>query len=296
MEIISKGYLSLFIPQVEENLTKSDNLKIPEICPVCGEKTELKILNDVQTLYCINKECPAKKIKLFTHFVSRNAMNIDGLSEATLEKFIQHRFIYNLNDLFSLNKYKEQIIELDGFGKKSYENLQTSIEKSKYVQLPNFIFSLGISNIGLSNAKLICKYFNDDFNKIRNLSYEELVKIDGIGNVIAENFCNYFSDKKNNNLVDELLKNIKFERKEEKERNTILEGKTFVITGNLNEFSNRDELKNLLESKGAKVTNSVTKKTNYLINNDVNSNSSKNKKAKELGILIIDEKTLIKMF
>ena len=285
---------NMIIPQIAENLTQSGNLEIPDTCPVCGQEAKIVCENDVEALYCMNPDCVAKKIKAFTLFVSRDAMNIDGLSEATLEKFIAKGFIHNFGDIFEIEKYRDEIVTMDGFGEKSFDNLISSIEKAKDTTLAKVIYSLGISNIGLSNAKIICRYFDDDLDKIRSAKEEEISAIDGIGPVIAGSLTKYFAKPENNQKVDHLMGYLHIV-KEEKADNQIFAGKNFVITGSLERFSNRGEAKNLIESLGGKVTGSVTGKTNYLINNDVNSNSSKNKKARELGIPILSEEDFLKL-
>ena len=285
---------NMIIPQIAENLTQSGNLEIPDTCPVCGQEAKIICENDVEALYCMNPDCVAKKIKAFTLFVSRDAMNIDGLSEATLEKFIAKGFIHNFGDIFEIEKYRDEIVTMDGFGEKSFDNLISSIEKAKDTTLAKVIYSLGISNIGLSNAKIICRYFDDDLDKIRSAKEEEISAIDGIGPVIAGSLTKYFAKPENTQKVDHLMGYLHIV-KEEKADNQIFAGKNFVITGSLERFSNRGEAKNLIESLGGKVTGSVTGKTNYLINNDVNSNSSKNKKARELGIPILSEEDFLKL-
>ena len=285
---------NMIIPQIAENLTRSSELEIPKICPACGQEARVIKENDVEALFCMNSDCAAKKIKAFTLFVSRDAMNIDGLSEATLEKFIAKGFIHNFGDIFEIEKYRDEIITMDGFGEKSYENLLNSIEKAKETTLAKVIYSLGISNIGLSNAKVICRYFDDDLDKIRSADEEEISAIDGIGPVIAKSLTKYFNNPENSQKVDHLLKYLHI-NKEEISGEQIFAGMNFVITGSLEHFSNRGEAKNLIESLGGKVTGSVTGKTNYLINNDVTSNSSKNKKARELGIPILSEEDFLKL-
>ena len=283
---------NMIIPQISENVTKSGKCVIPEICPACGERTEIKNDNGVKTLYCPNKQCPAKHVKLYSLFVSRNAMNIDGLSEETLEKFIDAGYIHEFADIFNLSRYQKEIVETPGFGQKSYDNLIDSLNKAREVELHALLYSLGIPNIGVANAKLICKYFNNDIEKITHATAEELVKIDGIGDKMAVKFVEYFSDKENikkfNNLLNELTI-IKEENNEEQN----MTGLNFVVTGSVERFANRNEVKDYIEKRGGKVTGSVTSKTNYLINNDLLSNSSKNKKAKELGIEIINEEQFL---
>ena len=286
---------NMIIPQIAKNLTESDSLEIPDKCPVCGEKTSIHRENDVEVLFCENPECLAKKIKSISLFVSRDAMNIDGMSEATIEKFISKGFLHELADLFKLDRYKDEIISMDGFGKKSYEKLVKAAETAKTTTTARFIYSLGIANIGLSNAKMVCKAFSNDLEKIRHASRDELVEIDGVGEIIADSFAKYFEKENNNHIVDDLLDIITLEDEENDTQND-MDGMNFVITGSVNHFSNRSEVKELIESRGGKVTGSVTSKTKYLINNDSTSNSSKNKKAKELGVHIITEDEFIEMF
>lgn len=279
---------NMIIPQISENITCSDNLEIPDICPACGGKTVIKKDNDAETLYCPNEDCPAKAIKLFTHFVSRNAMNIDGLSEATLEKFIEQGFITNLYDLFRLDRYKQEIIELDGFGEKSYNNLIASVDTARKTELSRVLYGIGILNVGIATAKLICKFFNDDIETIIASDADTFAEIEGIGGVIAEDIVAFFANADNLNTLREILKEVELIH-EESNMEQDLAGKTFVITGSLNHFANRDELKKLIEDRGGKVSGSVSAKTAYLINNDVTSSSSKNKKAKSLNVPIISE-------
>lgn len=285
---------NMIIPQVAENLTRSNNLEIPDTCPACGKPTTLQNISGVQSLYCMNMECSAKQIKGFSHFVSRNAMNIDGLSDATLEKFIANGYLKKLPDIFHLDRYRDDIITLEGFGEKSYDNLIKSIEIARTVPMAKFIYSLGISGIGLANAKMIAAYFGEDFETITSASVEELTQIDGIGEVLANAFCDFFRDEQRMQVVKELLLEITFERTETSEQQS-LDGKIFVITGKVEQFANRNALKDFIEKAGGKVTGSVSKNTDYLINNDRMSNSSKNKKANELGIPILSEEEFVKL-
>ena len=284
---------NMIIPQISENLTKSGIDDLPKECPVCGHATEVKAENGIKTLYCPNSQCPAKHVKLFTLFVSRNGMNIDGLSEETLEKFIDAGYIKEFADIFHLDRYYEEIVATPGFGQKSYDNLMDSVEKARNVELSALIYSLGIPNIGSANAKLICKAFNNNIEKIRNASVEELIEIDGIGEIMAEKFCQYFADEDNIKKLDNLLKEVNIAEPEENTTPQNMDGLTFVITGSVEHFANRNELKSYIEKHGGKVTGSVSAKTNYLINNDAMSASSKNKKAKELGIEIINEEQFL---
>ena len=280
---------NMIIPQIAENLTGSGNAPIPHTCPACGQETVVKKENDVECLFCVNPECPAKKIKSFGLFTSRDAMNIDGLSEATLEKFIARGFIHDFGDIFEISRYKDEIVEMEGFGQKSYDNLMESLERAKETTLPRVIYSLG-----LANAKVICRHFDNDLDRIRHASLEEVSDIDTIGPVIAGNLVAYFRDEDNDRRLDHLMSFLHIQEDSPKQEQ-IFEGMNFVITGSLVHFENRSEAKELIESLGGKVTGSVTKKTNYLINNDIQSNSSKNKKARELGIPILSEEDFRKL-
>ena len=284
---------NMITPQISENLTKSGIDDLPKECPVCGHATEVKAENGIKTLYCPNSQCPAKHVKLFTLFVSRNGMNIDGLSEETLEKFIDAGYIKEFADIFHLDRYYEEIVATPGFGQKSYDNLMDSVEKARNVELSALIYSLGIPNIGSANAKLICKAFNNNIEKIRNASVEELIEIDGIGEIMAEKFCQYFADEDNIKKLDNLLKEVNIAEPEENTTPQNMDGLTFVITGSVEHFANRNELKSYIEKHGGKVTGSVSAKTNYLINNDAMSASSKNKKAKQLGVEIVTEEVFL---
>ena len=285
---------NMIIPQIAENLTRSGNLEIPDTCPVCGKEARVLKTNEVESLYCMNPDCQAKKIKSFTLFVSRDAMNIDGLSEATLEKFILKGFIKDFGDIFEIDRYREEIVNMDGFGEKSFDNLMTSLERAKHTTLPRLLYSLGIANIGLANAKVICKEFDYDLEKMIHATGEEISSIEGIGPVIAQSFTAYFADEENMRKLRHLLSHLELEEVKQENRLT-LEGKQFVITGSVEHFANRAQLKEYIEQRGGKVTGSVTSKTDYLINNDVTSNSSKNKKARELEIPILSEEDFLHM-
>lgn len=285
---------NMIIPQIAENKTRSGVRDIPEVCPVCGGVTEIRKANDVESLYCTNPECQAKKIKSFTLFVSRDALNIEGLSEASLEKFIGRGFIHEFADIFKLSAHKAEIVEMEGFGEKSYENLMTGIERARTTTLARVIYSLGIPNIGLSGAKLICRQFEDEVEQVLAADEEALAAIDGIGAVIAGSFAEYFRDAEKRERFERLLSRLTLV-KEEVSGEQDLKGKVFVVTGSLTHFANRNELKDQIEKRGGKVTGSVTGKTDYLINNDTTSSSSKNKKAKELGIPIISEEDFLKL-
>ncbi len=292
---ISVYKANMIIPQIGENFTKSGVRDIPAHCPACGKETSLEMINDVESLYCRNPECPAKAIKGFTLFVSRDAMNIDGLSEATLEKFIGKGFIRDFGDIFEIGKYREEIVTMEGFGEKSFANLMESLEKARHTQLPRLIYALGIPNIGLANAKLICKQFSYDLDQIRHLTVEELADIDGIGPVIAAGFVEYFADSSKQKKLDHLLSHLELERMEDNTQEQKFQGMNFVITGSVHHYANRNEVKAEIEKRGGKVTGSVTSKTNYLINNDTTSNSSKNRKARELQIPVISEEEFIEL-
>lgn len=284
---------NMIIPQIAENLTCSNNVEIPAVCPVCGGVTEIRQVNEVQSLYCTNERCPAKRIKAFNLFVSRDAMNIDGLSEATLEKLIDMGFIHEYADLYHLDRYQDRIVELEGFGEKSYQNLIASIEASRKTILSRVIYGLGIANIGVANAKMLCRYFSYDLERMRSAGVETLSAIEGIGDVIASAFVDYMKDADNQQKIDHLMPELTLEVPVVEEGSQTMQGLNFVITGSLNHFGNRSDLKELIEDRGGKVTGSVTGKTTALINNDVTSTSSKNKKAKELGVPILSEEDFL---
>lgn len=286
---------NMIIPQIARNLTKSGVDDIPKSCPVCGEKTEVRKVSNAKALYCTNPECQAKHVKAFCLFVSRDALNIEGLSEATLEKFIAKGFIREFSDIFHLDSHSGEIQHMEGFGEKSYKNLIASIEKARQTTLPRVVYSLGITGIGLANAKVICKEFKNDVDAMIHADEETLDAIDGIGGVLAGAFVSYFKDEKHIKILLNLLKELEIPEEIADNTERILEGKKFVITGSVTHFANRGEVKELIESLGGKVTGSVTAKTDYLINNDVHSTSSKNKKANELNIPIISEEDFIKI-
>ena len=286
---------NMIIPQIAENLTRSGTIVIPKICPVCGGETQIRQMNDVKSLYCTNPDCQAKKIKSFSLLVSRDALNIDGLSEATLEKFIAAGFIHSYADIFHLDRHREAIVSMEGFGEKSYENLMAAVKKASHTNLVRVVYGIGVAGIGLANAKMLCRSFDYDFERMRHATEEELTAVDGIGAVLADAWIAYFASEKNAKLVDDLLAELTIEKVSENTEAAIFAGMTFVITGTVEHFANRKELQAAIEARGGKATGSVTAKTTYLINNDVTSNSSKNKKAKELGIPIISEQDFLNM-
>ncbi len=280
---------NMIIPQISKNLTRSGTVEIPKDCPVCGSKIEISQENGVEFLFCPNEDCLAKHIKTFTHFVSRDAMGIDGLSEATVEKLISKGIIKEYADIFHIAQHQDEISAMEGFGEKSFQNLMNSVNKARKTNTVRLLFSLGIPNIGLSNAKSISKNFNNDWHEIEKADYEQLVQINGVGEVLANAYVKFFGNEKNKVIVGDILKEIEFEQLSSVKSDQIFDGLTFVITGSVNRFKNRNEMNNIIELSGGKATDSVTSKTNFLINNDNLSNSSKNKKAKELGINIINE-------
>ena len=286
---------NMIIPQIAENLTRSGVRDIPKVCPVCGGETRINMENETKTLVCTNPRCQAKHIKSFALFVSRDAMNIEGLSEATLEKFIMNGFIKDFTDIFHLDRYADEIKAMDGFGEKSYLNLQTGIQNARVTTLPRLVYSLGIPNIGIANAKMICRALGNDPEKVMNATADELAQISGVGDVIAGTYVQYFADEEHREIFQKLLAEVEIPKEEEPEGGQNLAGVNFVITGSVHHFANRGEVKEEIEKRGGKVTGSVTSKTNYLINNDVNSTSSKNRKARELGIPIISEEEFLKM-
>lgn len=287
---------NMIIPQIAENLTQSGNLPIPATCPVCGGETKIQNMNDTETLYCTNPECAAKKIKSFTLFVSRDALNMEGLSEATLEKFISMGFIHEYADLFHLTEHRDTIVDMEGFGEKSYANLVDSIEKARNTTLPRLIYGLGIANIGLVNAKMLCRHFDYDLDALQSAKEEELSDIEGVGDVIAGAFVSYMNNPANKEKIDHLLPELHLEKPESSTENQNLAGLSFVVTGTLNSFENRNALKEEIEKRGGKVTGSVTSKTECLINNDVTSSSSKNKKAQELNVPILSEEDFLQKY
>ena len=284
---------NMIIPQIAKNLTRSGMVEIPKQCPVCGGDTEVRQQNDAKSLYCTNPECQAKRVKSFALFVSRDALNVDGLSEATLEKFIAHGFIHKYSDIFHLDRHQEAIQTMDGFGEKSYTNLIQSIETARETTLAKVIYALGISGIGLANAKMICKEFKNDLNRMLSATEEEMSQIQGVGPVMAKAFVSYFQNETHKEELMELLQELKLQNEEVREEELKLKDMVFVVTGSVQHFANRNELKEVIEKLGGKVTGSVTGKTNYLINNDVNSTSSKNKKARELGVPILSEEDFL---
>lgn len=287
---------NMIIPQIAENLTKSDSLVIPDICPVCGQPTRISQVNDVQSLYCDNPDCDAKKIKAFTLLVSRDALNVDGLSESTLEKFLAKGFLHEFADLFRLERFQEEITQMEGFGEKSCRNLLESLERARRTTLPRLLYGLGIENVGVANAKMLCRHFQYDLQALREASEEELAEIDGVGGVIAGTIYAYFHEKKAMEQLENLLRELEIEAEAAQETEQTLAGMSFVITGSLAHFENRNAMKEEIEKRGGKVTGSVTGKTACLINNDTASSSSKNRKAKELEIPILSEEAFMETY
>jgi DNA ligase (NAD+) len=287
---------NMIIPQIAENLTGSDNVEIPKVCPVCGQPTEIRQMNEVQSLYCTNEKCPAKEIKSYTLFVSRDALNIDGLSEATLEKLIDQGFIHEYADLFRLDRYKEVITGMEGFGEKSYQNMMDSIETARHTTLPRLIYGLGIAGIGVANAKVLCRYFDYDLERMQAADEETLSAIPGVGEVLASAFTDYMRDAENLEKIAHLKEILTIETPQIDESAQTLAGMSFVVTGSLNHYASRNDLKEVIEEKGGKVTGSVTGKTTCLINNDITSTSSKNKKAKELQVPILTEEEFLRTY
>lgn len=286
---------NMIIPQIAENLTRSGTLEIPAECPVCGGKTRIKRDNDTEVLLCLNPDCAAKKIKSFSLFVSRSAMNIDGLSEMTLEKLIAAGLIHEYADIYHLGEHRDVIEEMEGMGRRSCDKLLEAVERSRDTTLPRVLGAVGIPGIGVSNARILCSHYQDDPDKIRAASAEELSQVPGIGPVLAENIRRYLDDERTSSALDDLLAELRISRESAGDEPQILLGKTFVITGKLGHFENRDELKALIMRLGGKAAGSVSAKTDYLINNDVTSGSSKNKKARELGIPILSEEDFLEM-
>ena len=280
---------NMIIPQIAENLTRSGDLTIPCTCPACGGETKFVKDSMAETLNCPNPACPAKQIKSFALFTSRDAMNMEGISENTLEKLLATGILSDYTDLYKLSEHKDVIVALEGFGEKSYEKMIESIEASRNTTLPRVLYALGIPGIGVANAKVICRHFEYNPEYIMNADTDELSEVEGIGEILAKGIVDYFSLEKNKKLFCDILKELRLEEVKVDRSNDMVNGKSFVITGSLNTYANRDELKARIESLGGKVTGSVSAKCECLINNDVTSTSSKNKKAKELGVRIISE-------
>jgi len=287
---------NMIIPQIAKNLTGSDTVIIPKVCPVCNQPTEIRQINDAKSLYCTNAECAAKKIKAFSLFVSRDAMNIDGMSEATLEKFLAKGFIKEYADLYKLDRYEDEITQMEGFGKKSYENIMNSIDTSRSTVLYRVVYGLGITGVGLANAKLLCRYFNNDINAIMQANEEEISGVEGIGAVIANAVVSFMQEEKNINMIRALLEEITLTQEDSMEGEQTLSGMTVVITGSLNHFARREDLQAEIEKRGGKASGSVSKNTSVLVNNDIASASSKNKKAKELGVPIMTEEEFMEKY
>ena len=286
---------NMIIPQIAENLTGSDNIEIPKVCPICGGETEIREQNEAQTLYCSNPECPVKRVKALSLFVSREALNVDGLSEMTIEKFTERGFVKEYADFFRLTRYRDEIVNMEGFGEKSFENLITAIDAARKTTLGKLLYGLGIAGIGVANAKLIAKHFDEEISKCRAADVQEVSEIEGVGPIIAESFVAYFKNPLRTEELDHLLPELEIAAKQES-TNTSLAGKTFVVTGSLNHFKDRAALKEMIESMGGKVSGSVSAKTECLINNDVTSSSSKNKTAKDLGIPILSEDDFLEKY
>ena len=286
---------NMIIPQIEENLTMSGTEQPPDSCPVCGSATVIKDDNGVETLHCPNPSCPAKRIKSFTHFVSRNAMNIEGLSEATLEKLVDEGMVREFADLFELSRWRDRIVTMEGFGDKSFDNLVAAAEKASHTTPARLLFALGIPNIGVANARMIARECGDDWERIQSLSEDELTAIDGIGDVMAKAYVDFFRDEEKQRIIGNLLPKLELEGEDSGDTGNSLAGLTFVITGKVEHFANRDELKAAIERQGGKTASAVSSKTDYLINNDSASGSSKNRKAKELGVPVITEEEFLKM-
>ncbi|MDY5423994.1 NAD-dependent DNA ligase LigA [Hornefia butyriciproducens] len=284
---------NMIIPQISENLTGSDTIEVPEVCPVCSGKTEIRSDSGVSTLYCTNPLCPAKQLKSFSHFVSRNAMNIEGLSEATLEKLISRGLVREFSDLFRLDRYRAEITEMEGFGEKSFENLTTSAERARRTTPERLLYALGIPGIGAANARLIVRAAHRNWKRIQSMTIEELTAIDGVGEIMAQSYVSFFQNPEKKKILEDLLEVLILDETEET-RGEVFQGMTFVITGSLEHYENRDALKAEIEKAGGKVAGSVSGKTSWLINNNVNSTSGKNRKAHELGVPIINEETVRK--
>ena len=280
---------NMIIPQISENLTKSDSLEIPSVCPVCGAPSKIVRQVDSEVLTCTGSECPAKKLRSFVHFVERDAMNIEGLSEATLEKLIGAGLLHEFRDIYNLRDKSDEILSLEGFKEKSCANLIESIEKSRKTTMPRLIYAMGIPGVGAAVAKLISGHFSHSLEAMKKAGPEELSEIEGVGEVLAGAFCSYMQNDDFVTQLDALAEELEFESADNGSSDDSLAGLTFVITGSLMHFGNRSDLKNLIEAHGGKVSGSVSKKTECLINNDAASTSSKNKTAIANGVKILTE-------
>ena len=287
---------NMIIPQIAQNLTGSGALTIPSRCPVCGHETKILRENDTETLICPNPDCDAKKLKSFALFVSRDAMNMDGLSETTLEKFLAEGFLHTYADLFHLDRYRQRIVEMEGFGEKSFQNLMNGVNRARNTTLPRLLYAMGIPNIGIANARMICRAYQNDLSRMLQAPAEELSAIDGVGPVIAGTFHDFWQKEANRQALFALLSEVELAQEKFDGQEKPLSGKGFVITGSLTHFVNRNALKDRIEELGGKVTGSVTQKTTCLINNDLASGSAKNRKAKELGIEILTEEQFMERY
>ncbi|MDD6919981.1 MAG: NAD-dependent DNA ligase LigA [Eubacteriales bacterium] len=285
---------NMIIPQISENFTKSNNVEIPRTCPACDRETKLKDQDGIKTLHCENKECPAKHIKAFTLLVSRDALNIENISEATLEKFVDRGYVKTFADIYNLKKHKDEIINMDGFGQKSYDNIISAVENSRKTTLSRIIYALGIEGVGVVNARNIAKHCNDSWDRFISINKEDLLSVDGIGDVLSQAIVGYLDDLDKLSIANSLVAELTIEETKIIE-NDLLGGKTFVVTGSIAKFKNRKELQQVILDNGGNVSSSISKNTTYLINNDILSQSSKNKKAKELGIDIISEDDFLAM-
>lgn len=279
---------NMIIPQIGDNLTKSGNIELPSHCPVCDGATEIKLMTGTKVLTCTNPNCLAKQVKRFSLFVSRDALNIEGLSEQTLLKFIGLGYIKSFADIFRLENHRDEIVELDGFGKKSYDKLSSSIEKARHTVPTRILVALGIPGVGVTTAAQIARACENKWAKISSLSYDELIAINGIGEVMARDYEAFFADEHNKSVVLELVDELDIDESYEK-AGEALSGEIFVITGSLEHYKSRTELKKEIEAQGGKVAGSVSKNTSYLVTNNPESGSSKNKAAAELGVKIITE-------
>lgn len=287
---------NMVIPKVHDNLTRSNTWKLPDKCPCCGGNVEIHNENGSKTLHCMNNDCKAKLLGKLSHFVSKNAINIDGLSEQTLQKFIDLGWLNTFKDIYYLSDHKEEMYKLDGFGKKSVDKLLESIEKSRNTTLDRFIYGLCIPLIGRTASKTITKEFNNQPEEFYNIWCHgyDFTKLNDFGDTMNNSMQDFI--KNNYRWIAVLIGEFIFRESDNNDNiKQVLEGKTFVITGSLRFYKNREELAAVIERNGGKISGSVSAKTSYLINNDVTSTSGKNKKANELGIPIISEGEFVQM-
>jgi DNA ligase (NAD+) len=293
---------NMIIPQVSGNNTMLGKAVIPETCPACGGRTEIRIGRDgSRQLYCTNQECSAKHVGRFVHAVKQDALNIVGMSEKTLEDLIDNGYLHTLADLFRLKEHAYPISQMEGYGRKSVDNMLNAVEAARHTDLQRLIYACGINLVGRTASRAICAYFGYDVVKTLNASFDELKSIEGIGDEIAGSYVEWFQNPANQEMFEDLLSEADLivpqapAVKEVAEGKPGIRGRVIVITGDVYQFDNRSAFKAWVEAHGGKVTGSVSRNTDYLVTNTPNSGTTKNKKAQELGVEIITEQQIIDM-